>query len=113
MSMGVDGWFERVEVEAGISVLSGFAGCLVFFGEAMRYTIGMMNPLRRVDVTSPPRMTTAMGLCISLPGLSLPMTIGMRARAEVRAVIMMGLSRSAEPISTLSWGERPARVRSL
>ena len=72
-----------------------------------------MNPLRRVEVARPPRITLAMGLCNSLPGRSPPSARGMSARAVVSAVIRMGLRRSAEPRNTLSIVEYPLVFKSL
>lgn len=39
----------------------------------------------------------AIGLCISFPGLSPAITIGMRAKPAVNAVIKIGFNRSSEP----------------
>ena len=58
-------------------------------------------------------MTFAIGLCISLPGKSPLTASGMRARAEVRAVISIGISLSADPFVTLSSTVFPEATRSL
>ena len=58
------------------------------------------NRLRSVEVTRPPRMTTASGYSISWPGLLPAMTSGTRARPVVRAVIRIGASRSSAPRRT-------------
>ena len=77
------------------------------------YMIGMMNPLRNVDVSRPPSITLAIGLCISLPGSSPPTASGMSASPDVRAVMSIGLSRSREPCMTHSWSDRPDERRLL
>ena len=58
---------------------------------------GMTKRLSIVEVSRPPKTTTAIGLCISLPGRVLLMMRGISARAEVSAVISMGLSLSTAP----------------
>ena len=57
----------------------------------------MMNALISVELSSPPRITMAIGLWISLPGLSPPRARGIRASAAVRAVIKIAFSLSADP----------------
>ena len=52
---------------------------------------------RIVDDNNPPKITTAMGDCISFPGSPPRNANGIRARAEVNAVIIMGFKRSADP----------------
>ena len=54
-----------------------------------------MNALSNVELISPPSITFAMGDCISLPGRSPPSANGTRARAEVRAVMRIGLRRES------------------
>jgi len=54
-----------------------------------------MNRLSSVEVTRPPRMTTAMGCSISLPGILPAITKGTRASPVVVAVI-----KAVDP----SWG---------
>ena len=78
-----------------------------------RYMMGTIKALRRVEVNKPPRMTTAIGLWISLPGRSPETARGTRARAEVKAVIRIGLRRSAEPCIRLSLSVLPSKRRSL
>ncbi len=51
-----------------------------------------------VDVISPPRITIAIGDCISLPGSVPRKASGTRARAEVSAVIIIGRSLSDDPL---------------
>lgn len=68
----------------------------------------MINMLRMVDVSNPPNTTIAIGACISLPVLSPAIIIGIRARAEVRAVIMIGVSLSTEPCMIVCFSERPS-----
>lgn len=46
----------------------------------------MMKPFRKVDVSRPPKITVAIGLCISLPGKSPFSASGINARAELSAV---------------------------
>ena len=59
--------------------------------------MGTTNPFNRVELNKPPNITWAMGLWISLPGRSPPTAKGIKANAEVKAVINMGFSRSREP----------------
>ena len=61
-----------------------------------------MNALSNVELISPPSITFAIGDCISLPGKSPPSANGTRARAEVRAVMRIGLRRESEP-SMMAW----------
>ena len=61
-----------------------------------------MKALRKVDVNKPPKMTFAIGLWISLPGKSPRKANGIKAKAELKAVIRIGLSRSSEPCTMLS-----------
>ena len=56
----------------------------------------MMKPFKKVDVNKPPRITVAIGLCISLPGRSPFSASGINARAELSAVIRIGFKRSIE-----------------
>ena len=49
--------------------------------------IGTTKPFNKVELNNPPRMTWAIGLWISLPGRSPPTANGIKARAEVNAVI--------------------------
>ena len=62
----------------------------------------MMKPFRNVDVKRPPKITFAIGLCISLPGRSPLRASGISASALDRAVIRIGFRRSSEPWITLS-----------
>ena len=55
-----------------------------------------------VDVMRPPRITCAIGHCISAPGLSPAIIIGINANAELNAVIRIGLRRATLP-STISF----------
>lgn len=75
--------------------------------------MGTIKPFRNVDVNSPPRITLAMGLWISLPERLPPSARGTSANAEQSAVIRMGVKRSIEPIMTLSRFEWPSLSRSL
>ena len=59
-----------------------------------------MKPFRKVDVSRPPKITVAIGLCISLPGKSPFSASGINARAELSAVIRIGFKRSIEPCRT-------------
>ena len=56
-----------------------------------------MKALRKVDVNNPPKMTFAIGLWISVPGKSPRKANGIKAKAELKAVMRIGLSRSSEP----------------
>ena len=71
----------------------------------------MMKALRNVDVSNPPRITVAIGLCISLPGKSPRNTNGTKAKADVNAVIKIGFNRSAEPFNTRSRTDKPSSSR--
>ena len=71
-----------------------------------------MKAFKKVDVSKPPKMTFAIGLWISLPGKSPRNANGIKAKAEVNAVIKIGLSRSSEPCTILSSNDVPS-VRSL
>ena len=64
-----------------------------------------------VEVSSPPNTTMAIGLWISLPDLSPLNTSGIKANAEVSAVIRIGFSRSIEPCNTVSCNGVPAFCR--
>ena len=66
-----------------------------------------------MEVNKPPSITFAIGLCISLPGKSPPVTMGIKASAEDSAVIKIGFRRSAEPRLTLSIMEQPSLRKSL
>ena len=59
--------------------------------------MGTINAFNRVELNNPPKITFAIGLWISFPGRSPPIANGMRARAEDRAVIKIGLRRSNDP----------------
>ena len=72
-----------------------------------------MKPFSIVEVSSPPRRTLAIGLWISLPGSSPPRARGINARADVKAVINIGLSLSNEPRITASRRGIPLAVNSL
>ena len=52
----------------------------------------MINPFRKVDVKRPPKITFAIGLCISLPGRSPLSASGISARALESAVIKIGFN---------------------
>ena len=70
--------------------------------------MGTRNMFSIVEVRSPPSITMARGDCISLPG-SLPRRArGMRARAEVSEVMMMGVRRSDEPLMMRSASPTPS-----
>lgn len=55
--------------------------------------IGTTKPFNKVELNNPPRITWAMGLWISLPGRSPPTANGIKAKAEVKAVIKIGFNR--------------------
>ncbi len=59
-----------------------------------------MKPFRKVDVSRPPKITVAIGLCISLPGRSPFSASGINASALDSAVIRIGFKRSSEPRMT-------------
>ena len=67
-----------------------------------------MKPFRKVEVSNPPRITFAMGLCISLPGRSPLSANGINASALDSAVIRIGFKRSSEPRITLSYTPYPS-----
>lgn len=67
-----------------------------------------MNALRKVEVSKPPKMTFAIGLWISLPGKSPRKANGIKAKAELKAVIKIGLSRSSEPCTIHSSNGMPS-----
>ena len=56
--------------------------------------------LSAVEVTSPQRMTTAMGAWISLPAWPCASASGMRPSPVASAVMRMGESRSIAPRNT-------------
>ena len=56
-----------------------------------------MNPFNKVEVNKPPKITCAIGLWISLPGKSPRKANGIKAKAEVNAVMRIGFRRSSEP----------------
>ena len=56
-----------------------------------------MNRLSNVDVSRPPRITTAIGYSISWPGISPEIASGTSASPVASAVIMIGASRSWAP----------------
>ena len=64
--------------------------------------MGTINAFNRVELNNPPKITFAIGLWISFPGRSPPIANGMRARAEDRAVIKIGLRRSNDPCMMVS-----------
>ena len=66
------------------------------------YPAGMINKFKKVEVRSPPRMTTDKGARISFPGLSPFMMIGITASAAVKAVIRIGTSLYIEPVTIAS-----------
>ena len=70
--------------------------------------MGTTKPFKRVELSKPPRMTCAIGLWISLPGRSLPTANGIKASADVSAVIRMGFKRSSEPCMILSTKSFPS-----
>ena len=55
-----------------------------------------------VEVNKPPKITLAIGLCISFPGKSPLIASGISASPAVKAVIKIGLNLSLEPIKTVS-----------
>src|SRR5206468_11385710 len=65
-----------------------------------RYRSGTTKRLSRVDVTMPPRMTTAIGCSISFPGTLPAHTSGTSPRLAQRLVIRIGDSRSFAPRKT-------------
>src|SRR6266508_3056173 len=65
-----------------------------------RYSVGTTNRLSSVEVTRPPRTTTAMGRTISRPGSSPSTTSGTRASAAASAAARIGTSRSRAPRRT-------------
>ena len=71
----------------------------------------MMKPFRKVDVSRPPKITVAIGLCISLPGKSPFSASGINARAELSAVIRIGFKRSIEPCRTACFNGTFSTVR--
>ena len=64
-------------------------------------------------MSKPPRTTTAIGLCISLPGLSPLIINGISASAEVNAVIKIGFKRSIEPSRTVCRNGSPSSCKCL
>ena len=58
---------------------------------------GTRTRLRKVEESSPPRITCAIGLWISLPGSPPASTSGISASPAVNAVISTGANRSCEP----------------
>ena len=70
--------------------------------------MGTTNPFNSVELSNPPKITCAMGLWISFPGRSPPRARGIKANADVRAVIRMGFRRSNEPWIILSVRLRPS-----
>ena len=75
--------------------------------------MGIMNPFRMVELKSPPNITLAIGLCISLPGNSPPNANGINASPEDKAVIRIGFRRSREPYRILSFTDIPEARRLL
>ena len=61
-----------------------------------------MSKLRAVEVTSPARITIAIGPSISRPGSPLPIAIGSNPSAATSAVIRTGSSLSEAPRSAVS-----------
>ena len=68
----------------------------------------MINPLRKVEESNPPKMTVAIGLWISLPGKSPFTANGISAKAELKAVIRIGFRRSSEPCTTACCNAMPS-----
>ena len=64
--------------------------------------MGTINAFNKVELNNPPKITFAIGLWISFPGRSPPIANGMRARAEDKAVIKIGLRRSNDPCIMVS-----------
>ena len=71
----------------------------------------MTNRFSKVEVVSPPRITMAIGLWISFPGWFPLNANGISARAEARAVINMGFSRSCDPFIMVSFSPMPCLCR--
>ena len=67
-----------------------------------KYIIGIINPFNRVEVSNPPKITFAIGLCISFPGKPPLTASGIRASAVVNAVINIGFNLSREPYIMVS-----------
>ena len=78
-----------VEIRTGCGVES----IIVEDGKAA----GVRTRDSKVELTSPPIMTMAMGCRISFPGAPPAKAKGTRAKAAVRAVMRMGATRSAVP----------------
>src|SRR6266404_6686400 len=65
-------------------------------------SVGKTSRFKRVEVTSPPRITIAIGPSISRPGSPLPIANGSRPSPVTKAVIRMGASRSEAPRRAVS-----------
>ena len=72
---------------------------------------GAIYEVSKVEVSKPPSITFAIGLCISLPERSPRNAKGIRARAAVSAVIRIGLSRSTDPRVMVSCSGTPCLFR--
>src|SRR5258705_547426 len=68
----------------------------------LRYSVGTTAMFRIVELTSPHRITMAIGVWISLPDLPAPSASGMSASPAAIAVMRIGMSRSRAPRSTAS-----------
>ena len=68
---------------------------------------------RIVDDSNPPKITIAIGDCISFPGSPPFIAIGINANAEVKAVMIIGFRRSAEPFIILLINSIPSSFRVL
>ena len=62
-------------------------------------------------MSKPPKMTFAIGLCISLPGKSPRKASGINANADDKAVIRIGFKRSSEPWTMHSRKPMPCSSR--
>ena len=67
----------------------------------------MINIFKRVELSKPPNITFAIGLCISFSGKSPVIANGINAKAVVKAVIKIGFSLSKDPLIIVSYKATP------
>ena len=85
---------------------SGRVSRWVAFSPKSQYSTGVSKVSSSVELTRPPKITTATGCRIYLPGASAASSSGVNAKAATSAVISTGVSRSSEPRTIIACEKR-------
>jgi hypothetical protein len=99
-----------VFIEAGAESVNEGDGTDVQACPNSQNSTGVSSVSSNVELTSPPKITTATGCRISLPGASAASSSGVSAKAATSAVISTGVSRSSEPRTIMAWPKARPRT---